>query len=692
MTDVYESINVDLSGEKSIGLPQVIDDLTKIKGIGSGSAEKLNARKIFTYRQLAEITPEKLSEAPGIGIATARKFIEEAKNLLSKSQEIEIDSNETFEVAEVIVEEELPQEELQIEEKPSRTIEKQWFGDKFNRSRLTASYPPISKRPSEETEVDENFEPKEDTLQRNNTPYKQLLARSEDKVENAFSEIEDIGIEPISESESKSEFEVEMVEEVEETEGEEEVEEVENDHQEKVPVRFENDLIEEPFESEASVPIKENRREEYIIPPTYTEFPEVSVVSEVPEVPEVLEVPEETYIPEIPEVPTRLRAPSRREDLTSEIDVLLKDVGYYSIPSSIKGLRQFFQNVDYIGLKHLRVNDNSKLLILVPIKFCELEGNILIDEKKIDLKTYSKASESDLARRARLYVNDLLEVKDAMFEDVVNGDKFRDFFQECLRVRFTSDKNAKNKNLYFFSGQTEYKVLIEPIMLTKNPAKCLEKSLIFPYQRKSNLHVINRSNIIALLRFLEKKYHLIESRTKKSNSIEIYQKADNKFRSSLRITSLPFLGYSVVLLFIYISQFYFLLKLFNSVGFAVIGIYFFAATYFYFRFYKTKKELKTEFKTPYFMQNLQFSEIDLLCVKEEFTDEQMAQFGYECFGKDNDSKVLEQIDKDTIKENIEARRQEQEAPHLYEVDADLEYSLIKNESKSEIKYSSFLDD
>ncbi len=673
MTDVYEKINVELSEERSIGLPQTADDLTEIKGIGSGTAEKLNARKIYTYRQLAEITPEKLSEAPGIGVATARKFIEEAKSLLGESQKIEVDNSETFEVAEVIVEEELPQE-------------KQWFSDKFNRSRLTASYPPVLKRSSKEAEVDEDFEPKEAILQNNNTPYKQLLARSEVKVENSICEIEETEIESISESESKSEFEVE-----------EEVEEAENEYQEykkKVPVRFENDLIEEPFESEASAPIEEIPREEYGVAPTYTEFSEVSKVSEVPETPEVSEFLEDTHIPEILEIPTRSRAPSRREDAKNEIAASLRNIGYYSISGRIEALKQFSQNVDYIGLKLLSVNDNSKLLILVPIKFCDLEGNILIDEKKIEFKTYSKAHESELARTARQYASDLLEVKDAMFEDVVNGSKFRDFFQKCLQVRFTSEKSAKNKNLYFVSGQaqTQYKILIEPILLTKNPGRCMEKSILFPYQRKTNLHVVDKPNIVALLRFLEKKYQLIESRSKKNNSIDTYQNADAKFRSSLRMFSLPFLGYSVVLLFIYISRLYFLLRLFNSVGFVAIGIYFFTATYFYFRFYKTKKELTTEFKTPYYLQDLRFSETDLLCVKEEFTGEQMAQFGYECFGKDNNSKVLEQIDKDAIKENIEARRQEHEVPRLYELDTDLEYSSIKNESKANMKYISFLDD
>jgi len=74
MTNVYEKINVELPEEKTIELPQNTDNLTKIEGIGSGTAEKLNARRIYTYRQLAELTPEKLSEVPGVGIATSKKI------------------------------------------------------------------------------------------------------------------------------------------------------------------------------------------------------------------------------------------------------------------------------------------------------------------------------------------------------------------------------------------------------------------------------------------------------------------------------------------------------------------------------------------------------------------------------------------------------------------------------------------
>ncbi len=685
MTNVYHKspeIIVEVPEERTDELAQTTDDLTKINGIGPGTAEKLNAMRIYTYRQLAELTPERLSEAPGVGIATARKFIDEAKNLLGefqeqnsidkqnhviektteilkKEKESEVDNNETFEVAEVIVEEELPQESFQREEIPIETIQKQWFSDKLNRSRLTASYPAVSKRSSKESKVE-------------------------------MIEIEEIE----SETETKNKPEVEERKE-------EEIEEYQEIVPEDpiIPEQLKNNTIVEPFESVIPFPEELIPREQKVVIPILTEPPEVTKIVEVEvpktiEVQKVPEVPEVLKIPEIIEIPTRPRALNRHEELTNEVVESLKELGYYKIPSGTEALAPFFQNIDYIGLKLVSVNDNAKLIVLAPVKLCDLEGTILVHEDKIDYKAYSKAQVSNLIPTARHYADALLKAKEGIFEDIVNGENFQEFFEKYLQVKLTVEKSSKNKKLYFVSGQgqTQYKVLIEPILLTKIPAKCMEKSILYPYQRKSNLHVIDKSNIGHLLRFLEKKYKLIESHAKKTNSIEKYQNADNKFRSNLRIASIPFLGYSVVLLVIYFSQLNFLLRLLNSIGVAAIGIYVFAIAYFYFKFYNTKKELTTEFETPYYLQNAQFSETDLLIVREEFTSEQMTQFGYECFGKANDFKVLEQNEKDRIKENIETRQQNKNASQFYELDSEPEHSSIGEKPKKEIKYSSFLED
>ena len=438
MTNVYQEspeIIVEAPEERASKLPQTTDDLTKIKGIGSGTAEKLNVRKIYTYRQLADITPEKLSEAPGVGIATARKFIEEAKKLLEGIQE------------DIII-------KLPEPSKKETVIVQKIHEDAVSEELKPETYEIV------EIEVEEDFEHKEVIQQRSITPYQQLLARSDDKIENSALELEGIGTETETEDDNIEPFEVAeaIVEEElpqEKFQREEkpietvqkkwfsekfnysrlsathpphppniensskepkvEIEEIE-EYQEEIPEQFENSATVEPFENEVPLPEEEVPREEYVVTPTYTEFPEV------------------TKIPEISEVSTSSRTLNRREDLTSEIADSLKILGYYAIPNGIETLRPFFQSIDYIGLKLVSVNNNSKLIVLVPIKLCDLEGKILIDEEKIDFKTYSKAQESELIHTARHYIDDLLKAKDAMFEDIVNGDNFLSFIQKYLQV------------------------------------------------------------------------------------------------------------------------------------------------------------------------------------------------------------------------------------------------------------------
>ena len=131
MTNVFENsqkLVVENAKVKSFDSPQITEDLTEIKGIGPGTALKLNSAKIYTFKQLADVSPDVLSEIPGINITTAYKFITGAKGLLGVFQDhnspneenhtsedtIEITKNkekiekfdiESFEVVEEIVEE-----------------------------------------------------------------------------------------------------------------------------------------------------------------------------------------------------------------------------------------------------------------------------------------------------------------------------------------------------------------------------------------------------------------------------------------------------------------------------------------------------------------------------------------------------------------------------------------------------------
>ena len=59
------------------------DDLIRIRGIGPVAADRLIKAGINTLEQLAESSPEELAFVKGIGVETAKKFIKQAKGLMT---------------------------------------------------------------------------------------------------------------------------------------------------------------------------------------------------------------------------------------------------------------------------------------------------------------------------------------------------------------------------------------------------------------------------------------------------------------------------------------------------------------------------------------------------------------------------------------------------------------------------------
>lgn len=92
------------------------------------------------------------------------------------------------------------------------------------------------------------------------------------------------------------------------------------------------------------------------------------------------------------------------------------------------------------------------------------------------------------------------------------------------------------------------------------------------------------------------------------------------------------------------------------------------------------------------MQNLEFSETDLLEFKDQFTTEHMAQFGYECFGKNRSFKVLEQIEKDNFKNSVDVKQVEIDSQGMLESKEEMEEGVSLDNSKFNNKYLSFLED
>ena len=636
MTDVYgthESVVVELSR----------DDLTKIKGIGTTTAEKLYNAKIVTVRQIAEMTPEKLSETPGIGLATATKFITAAKDRLEVFiiNQVEEVANETTQIQEALevesvpnpiekyeVEEVIIDEIEEISEKPQTEVEEdfeslkadpKWIPDKINYSRLTASYPPISERVKNINEIIGEKQEREeiDTFIK---PKTQEFAA-------------DVEFNSQPEIEQQIEYE-------------------EKTSQEVIP---EIQIQQEQLEQKNAIE-EENIDFEYSKDSTFE-----SIVQQ-------------------------------------QISDTFKEAGCYEIPSSLESLKQFTTSLDYLGCKLVKVSDDLRILFLFPVKRFDREGTVLIDEAKLELKSYSNKDDLGAYYDVDQVAKSLLQVRDSMYGDIATNQNILKFFQKYLQINLSLEKGFGNKSVVFLSGTTQYKVFIEPILLCYNPPRSMEKTLAFPYQRSSNLHAVTRADLAPLIRFLEKKYRLIEKRTKKTSSAKEYRQAEEKLRLSVRYSSIPIFGYSVTLLVVYFAELYFLLRLLNTIGFAVVGIYISFLAFFYFREYKTKKEFTEQFETPYYLQNLEFSETDLLDFKADLTDELLTQFGYECLEKDANFMVLEQSETNALKNNLEVKqavvikRADSEFKKKFEPEQVKAETVSRPTTKYGMKYQDFLKD
>lgn len=418
-----------------------------------------------------------------------------------------------------------------------------------------------------------------------------------------------------------------------------------------------------------------------------------------PEIEQLSECEEASKIEAVPEPQIERNQLELQEDIDirfirggpRKISEIFRDAGCHEIPSTLRSLKQFTTPLDYLGYKVVEASDDLKILFLFPVKRFDQEGTVLIDESKIKLNSRSENIDRGACVDIKQITRNLLRVRDSIVEDVANDQRIVRFFQKYSHITLSLEKGFGPKSLVFFSGTTQYKIIIEPILLCFNPPRSMEKSLAFPYQKSTNLHAVSRTDLGALIRFLEKKYQMVVS-SDQGFKVKNYAQTEETLRSSVKYASIPILGFSITLLVVYFAELYFLLRLFNTVGFAVVGIYFSLLAFFYCKAYKTKKRFTDQFEIPYYLQTLEFSEIDLLDFREELTDKLLTQFGYECLKKNAKFGVIERSEANALKHTVEIKRTEPEFKNMFEPDQ------VKNEIVGKIstaygtKYSSFLED
>ena len=171
-------------------------------------------------------------------------------------------------------------------------------------------------------------------------------------------------------------------------------------------------------------------------------------------------------------------------------------------------LKRFTNSLDYLGCKIVQASNDLNILLLFPLKCFNQEGTVLVDETKLELKSYAKINHRESYRSISQTSKKLLQTRDSMNDDIESGNDVLNFFQKYLQLSLSLEKGFGKNSVVFLSGTTQYKIYIEPILLCSSPPRSMEKSLVFPYQKSTNLHVVSKNDLIPLTRFLEKKSFL----------------------------------------------------------------------------------------------------------------------------------------------------------------------------------------
>ncbi|MFX0104433.1 MAG: helix-hairpin-helix domain-containing protein [Candidatus Hodarchaeota archaeon] len=579
----FDSFQSSIKSTKATSLnpslnPSLIkEDIKIIKGIGSSVAEQLHNAGINSLNDLANSNPNRLSKIKGIGLTTANKYIQNARNYLESN---------------------------------TGTL------DRFSKTYILKN------------DI-ESYEDHEDAL---------------------------VG--------SESEIESEQYEEIHESEI------LEN---KKSTVKI-SDNIEDNINQEINVRKPEIKSE--ILNQSNFELVERAKTSKL------------------------ILNHSQIKDISKEILKELELSGFFIVKQS-PDLRPILTGVDFLAIRLIHVHEFLDLIFIVPIKICTLTESLIVSDTAIGYHSTENIPEKDyhLEKLLQSYIKALSNCGQLIYEDIRNeGELFR-FCTKYLHLNISLEKTFTHKNLFFRSGPLQYKILVEPLLVSQNKVGFTEKLIPFAYQKSSNTHIVEVSRLSDLLQYLDHKYFIIETYSKQKSSITIYCEASNKFLEDLRKYSTPFMIYGFISLFILLFQEFSILSLFINLGYAVIGFYVMVVVYIYIKFYKQKVDLRKKFSTPYFQKKFDFDDTDLILIREQLSKPLLTQFFYEILGKNINSKIVRELEQYNAENYLKMKEKEREnrsknsISKLFEPETvPTKYSGSKPKNKLVEKYSSFLED
>ncbi|NVM34504.1 MAG: DUF4332 domain-containing protein [Candidatus Lokiarchaeota archaeon] len=391
------------------------------------------------------------------------------------------------------------------------------------------------------------------------------------------------------------------------------------------------------------------------------------------------------------------------KQLEDRVRTKLVESGFYIVEKTAE-LHKLISKIDILAVKLIsdwsykkKSNGSADLVLIIPIKICPLEGSLIVSQDKIEYSALDKSSDFYVKKLPMSFVEVLDTTEEAIRTNLSEKGALFKFFNENVTSSLSLARTFTKKNLYFHCGNNQCEILIEPVITSQNMVGFTEKILPFAYHKDSNIHVVQVRELSEFLDYIETKYVLLESKTKKNSLQKFHSEAGNKLNKRLKII-IPFMTIDFVYLAIFIFQAYSLLGVLNmaNIGLALLmGI---LSGFFMLAYSKNISEIKCEFSTPYHKRDLHLDEASLKLINEGLSSILMEQLSYECLGKNSGFKIIEKVEKQNSQNSLQekALKKKVNETELFEEEKDIHLSENSDTSdeKNEYrhKYSSFLED
>jgi len=359
-----------------------------------------------------------------------------------------------------------------------------------------------------------------------------------------------------------------------------------------------------------------------------------------------------------------------------------------------------FAGVDLIAIKH-QVYDVHGLIYIIPIKISKLRGSFIV---KKDRTEYAPVEKNDknfyIDRTPETYMGALKKSMMIISNNLSTEGGLLDYIGRFYDIDISIETSITHKPLFFHSGPVQYDISIEPLIICQNTVGFEEKLIPFAYQKSSNLHTIEVSQLSDFLNYISQKYYLIKEYTRQKPAYKVYYEAESRFWKDLGRVSIPFFTIPIIYILVLLFQSYSILGFFNNLTFGLLAIYSIVSSYLYLKFFQDKKEIQKEFTTPFYQRELGLDDTSLTLISEKLTPKLMEQFAYEILGKNPDSPVVARIERENANRFLTNKiiRKKVEQPDLFEREDSQTSQETPNDGASKVKnefaekYSSFLED